>query len=103
MRTLLAVITAVFCAFTVWVISRTGLLGFYQQLLATPAAWQVLADIAIALLLVLSWIWRDARAQGRAFWPYAVLTLALGSIGPLLYLLLRRPKPATAADRRLAA
>ncbi len=89
MRTLLIVVTAVFCAFTAWIVSRTGLTGFYAQLADSPAAWQVLTDITIALGLVLIWMWRDARAHGRAFWPYVPLTLVLGSIGPLLYLLLR--------------
>ena len=49
---------------------------------------QVFADIAIALVLVLAWMWRDAASTGRRFWPYAIVTLMLGSIGPLLYLLL---------------
>jgi hypothetical protein len=88
MRPLLIAVTAVFSAFTLWVLGQTGLIGFYQQLLATPAGWQVFADIAIALVLVLAWMWRDAHANGRRFWPYAIVTLALGSIGPLLYLLL---------------
>ena len=88
MRALLITLTAAFSAFTLWVLARTGLVGFYEQLLGTPAGWQVFADIAIALVLVLTWMWRDAAQTGRRFWPYALITLALGSIGPLLYLLL---------------
>ena len=88
MRPLLIIVTAAFSAFTLWALAQTGLVGFYEQLLSSPAGMQVFADIAIALVLVLAWTWRDARASGRRFWPYAVLTLALGSIGPLLYLLL---------------
>lgn len=100
MRSLLVIVTAIFSAFTLWVVSRTGLAGFYEQILAGPAGWQIFADTAIALTMVLAWMWRDAKAAGRRFWPYAVLTLALGSIGPLLYLLLgpapvgQRPNPA---------
>ena len=88
MRPLLITVTAAFSAFTFWVLAQTGLVGFYEQLLATPAGIQVFADIAIALVLVLAWMWRDAGASARRFWPYAALTLTLGSIGPLLYLLL---------------
>jgi len=100
MRWLLIVVTAAFSAFSLWVLGRTGLIGFYEQLLAGPAGWQILADIVIALTLVLVWLWHDARAVGRRFWPYAVLTLALGSIGLLLYLLIG-PVPALA--RKAAA
>jgi hypothetical protein len=98
MRTLLITVTAAFSVFTAWVLARTGLVGFYEQLLGTPAGWQVFADIAIALVLVLAWMWRDAASAGRRFWPYALLTLALGSIGPLLYLLLM-PSVALARQR----
>ena len=51
---------------------------------------QVLADLAIALVLVLVWLWRDAKATGRNPVPWVVLTLATGSFGPLIYLLTRR-------------
>jgi hypothetical protein len=88
MRPLLITVTAAFSAFTLWVLAQTGLIGFYEQLLGTPAGWQVFADIVIALVLVLAWMWRNAADSGRRFWPYAILTLTLGSIGPLLYLLL---------------
>lgn len=100
MRSLLAIVTAAFAAFSLWVVSRTGLVGFYEQILSGPAGWQIFADIVIALAMVLVWIWRDARAAGRRFWPYAALTLALGSIGPLVYLLL---SPTSAPERGAAA
>lgn len=92
MRIALALVTAAFAAFTGWVILHVGYVGFYEQLLATPAGRQVFVDILIALVLVLSWMRHDARARSRSFWPYAALTLVLGSLGPLLYLLLR-PRP----------
>jgi hypothetical protein len=91
MRLLLVVVTAAFAAFTGWVVSRTGYVGFFDELLTGPAGWQVLVDVSLALVLVLSWIRGDARATGRRFWPYALLTVALGSLGPLVYLVLRRP------------
>ena len=99
MRPLLITVTAAFSAFTLWVLAQTGLVGFYLQLFSSLAGVQVFVDIAIALVLVLAWMWRDAHAAGRRFWPYAAITLTLGSIGPLLYLLLtpaqaRAPRPA---------
>jgi hypothetical protein len=101
MHNLLLAVTTLFSAFTGWVVWQTGFLGFFQQLLASPVGWQVLADIAIALFLVLAWMKHDARARARRFWPWALLTVALGSIGPLLYLLSRprasRAEPAAAA------
>ena len=92
MRTVLVIVTLLFTLFTLAVVAHTGFVGFYEQLLSTPAGWQVLADIVISLSLVLAWMWTDAKRNGRAWWPWAALTLALGSIGPLLYLLLRRPQ-----------
>lgn len=103
MRTVVAAVTAVFAAYTGWVLARTGFVGFFEQLLATPAGWQVLVDVTIALFLVLSWIRRDAREKGRSFWPYALLTVGLGSIGPLLYLTLRPRRPEAARERMLAS
>lgn len=88
MRTLLIAITATFTAFTAWTLSRTGYVGFWRQLLDGPAGWQVLVDLTIALVLVMNWMARDARRNGRRFVPYLLLTLGAGSIGPLLYLLL---------------
>jgi hypothetical protein len=97
MRALLILVTAAFALFTAAIVARTGVLGFYQQLLDSPAAWQTLVDVGIALSLVLVWMWQDARRSGRSFWPWVPVTLLLGSFGPLLYLL-RRPAGARAAE-----
>ena len=46
--------------------------------------------------IVMVWMWRDAKASGRAVWPWINATLARGSFGPLVYLLTRRDSAAMA-------
>jgi hypothetical protein len=85
-RTLLIVVLAAFSALTARALYVHGLWGLFEPLLTTWAGLQVLVDLAIALSLFVVWMWRDAQASGRNPWPWLVLTLAAGSIGPLLYL-----------------
>jgi drug/metabolite transporter (DMT)-like permease len=93
-RPLIAIVLILFAAYTAWAVGQTGLVGFFEAH-ANPAGMQVLIDLCIALVLVLSWMVKDARRNGRRFWPWLLLTLALGSMGPLSYLLLgQRAQPA---------
>lgn len=60
---------------------------------------QIFTDLVIALTLVMVWMWRDARRSGRNVWPWILMTLVVGSFGPLLYLITARRKgPSTACD-----
>ncbi|HEU6455782.1 MAG TPA: DUF2834 domain-containing protein [Roseateles sp.] len=88
MRTFLIFALAVFGAFTMVAMWQVGYVGIWQAGLANWGAAQVLADLVMMSLVVLFLLQRDARAQGRRLWPYALITLAAGSFGPLLYLLL---------------
>lgn len=90
MRTVIAPVLVAFTALSLWIFGQTGILGFYAQLLDSPAAWQVVVDLALSLALVMAWVWHDARRHGRRFWPWLVAALLVGSIAPLVYLL-RRP------------
>ncbi len=78
-----------FSAFSGYAVYQYGYLGLFEQGLANAASIQVLLDLTIALSLVTIWMWQDARKQGIAPLPYVILTLTLGSIGPLLYLVRR--------------
>ena len=49
----------------------------------------VMVDLTIALSMVLGWVYFDAKKRGVSPWPYIVLTLATGSMGTLLYILVR--------------
>ena len=82
----LTVILLPFAALTALAVWQHGYIGIFLWQMSTSAGLQVLADLAIALTLVLVWLWRDARTNGRNPWPWVVLTLAAGSFGPLLYL-----------------
>jgi hypothetical protein len=83
------VVLADFLALTAYTFYQHGYLGFYALVTANAATVQLLADAVIALSLITLWMWRDARARGVSVFPYVVVTLVLGSIGPLLYLVRR--------------
>lgn len=82
-------ILGVFSAFSAYVVYEYGYLGLFEQALTNAATIQVLLDLIIALSIVVVWMWQDAQKQGITPWPYLLLTVTLGSIGPLLYLVRR--------------
>jgi hypothetical protein len=83
----LGIVLADFAALNVYVVAKYGYAGFFELALANGATITLLVDLVISLSLVMAWMWRDARDRGRAFLPYAILTLLFGSIGPLAYLI----------------
>lgn len=87
LKPLLWLVTLAFAAFSLWVMAQVGYLGIFQGGLANLGAAQITVDLVIACTLAMGFIARDCRAQGRAWWPWALLTLAAGSIGLLAYLL----------------
>jgi hypothetical protein len=78
-----------FAAFTGWVIWQHGYTSFFAEAAASAVSAQVLLDLGIALSMVSVWMIRDAQERGVSVVPYLLLTLTLGSIGPLLYLVRR--------------
>lgn len=103
-RTLILTVLAAFGALTATALWHHGYWGILAPNFRSLAAGQVFADLVIALTLVMSWLWRDARARGRNPWPWLAATLALGSFAPLVYLLARRGNrtgvPGAAETRR---
>jgi len=86
-KLVVVVVLAAFSALTIAAVAQHGYVGIFEYQFRSLAGLQVLADLSIALLLVLAWLWQDARANARNPYPWVVLTLAAGSFGPLLYLL----------------
>lgn len=101
MRPALFLVFAAFGAYSLYAMWQVGYFGIWQAGMASVGAWQVLLDFVIMSFLALGFIARDARRTGRRFWPYAVITVAAGSFGPLLYLLLA-PREAGAPQARAA-
>lgn len=75
-----------FSVLSAYSVYKSGYWGLFQYQFASPAGWQVLADLVIACGLMFVWIFPDAKRHNRNPWPYVVITLFLGSFGPLLYL-----------------
>jgi hypothetical protein len=71
-------------AYVVW---KYGFVGFIELVTANIATIAAVVDLGIALTLVTVWLWKDAKARGVSPLPYVALTATLGSVGPLLYLL----------------
>ena len=90
LKLILAFVLADYTALCAYVLYSYGVGGMVAAATANPVTWAISADLVISLSLVLAWMVRDARDRGVSVLPYALLTFALGSFGPLLYLL-RRP------------
>lgn len=78
-----------FALYSTYVLIEVGYLGLLKSHMHL-AGYQVFADLVIVCSLAMVWMWRDAATNDRNVWPYLVVTLVLGSIGPMLYLLLAR-------------
>lgn len=87
-RIVLTIVLIAFLALTASAVWQHGYLGIFTSQFETLAGMQVLVDLVIAVSLFLVWMWQDAKAAGRNPWPWLLLTLVSGSIGPLVYLLL---------------
>jgi len=87
-RLLAAIVLVPFAAFSSWVVWRHGYFGFLSLARAEPWALQMLLDLVIACSIAIGWMRADARKHGVNALPYVIATLALGSIGPLAYLVL---------------
>jgi hypothetical protein len=89
-RSVIVAVLAAFGAFSTYSLWQFGYVGLFREALGNAATMQVFFDLCIALALICAWMIGDARRTRRNPWPYVVMTLALGSFGPLLYLLLRQ-------------
>jgi len=97
----LAIVLAAFTAASFYAIEVHGYLGFFEALGSSTAGVVVFTDLVIALTLALLWMRSDSSERGLPFWPYVVLTFALGSVGPLSYLIHRELR--TRAPREVTA
>lgn len=85
-RILALVLLIPFAALTVYAVLQVGYVGIFDYHRHSPAGWQVIADLVISLILVLTWLIPEAQRNGRNPWPWVIGTLFLGALSPLLYM-----------------
>lgn len=89
MRAIVLATLVAFGALTAVAVWVDGIGGIFGSIVSSWGSAQIFADLVIALTMVMVWLYRDARAQGRNPWPWIVATLAVGAFSPLVYLLVR--------------
>src|SRR5262245_6775968 len=87
-RIAIGLVLFAFADLNAYVLWHYGYMGFWEAVTANAATIATVVDLTIALSFVLVWMWRDARRRGITLVPYVALTALLGSIGPLLYLVI---------------
>jgi hypothetical protein len=92
-KPLLWILTAAFGAYSLWALAQVGFIGLWQGGFANIGSTQITLDLIVASILLMIFVARDCKAQGRPWWPWAVATLLLGSFGTLAYLLWPRSRP----------
>jgi cytochrome bd-type quinol oxidase subunit 2 len=87
MRPLLWLIALAFSAYSLWAMAQVGYFGIWRAGFANAGSLQILLDLVVSSVLLMVFVARDAKATGRTWWPWALVTLAAGSFGTLGYLL----------------
>jgi Terpene cyclase DEP1 len=82
----LTIVLAGFAALNAYDFYIYGVLGFLQIAFTNAATTAIFVDLVIALTMVAVWMTRDAAQRRVNAIPYLLLTVCLGSIGPLAYL-----------------
>lgn len=86
---LLLVVFVPYCVFSIDVIVTRGFGGLFALVGREPWALQMFLDLLILYVAFSVWLWRDARERKIAAWPFIAMTLTLGSMGALAYLIRR--------------
>ncbi|NTY09294.1 MULTISPECIES: DUF2834 domain-containing protein [unclassified Exiguobacterium] len=89
-KPLLLVITIAFAVLTAFSIIDFGVLGIFTEATQNTATLQIFVDLILCALFIIVWLRHDTRRTGRSFPLWAIITLAIGAFGPLLYLLTRK-------------
>ncbi len=93
-RTFAIILLIPFSILSAYAVYKVGYVGIFDYHRHSPAGWQVFIDLVIACLLCLSWLIPEAKRNGRNPIPFVIITLFLGSFGPLLYLVTDKPSKA---------
>ena len=75
-----------FSLLTAYAVYLYGYAGFFREV---TSSLTLLVDLVISLTIILVYMGSDAREHSISVLPYLLLTLAFGSVGPLLYLIRR--------------
>lgn len=94
---ILGITLVAFSILTAAALWQHGYWGIVAPHFQNLGAGQVFADLVIALTLAVIWMWRDARTSGRSSWPWLVITVTFGSVGPLFDLLAGQRDTSSAA------
>ncbi|OAI87295.1 hypothetical protein AYO36_07090 [Exiguobacterium sp. KKBO11] len=89
-KPLLLVITIAFAVLTAFSMIDFGVLGIFAEATQNTATLQIFVDLILCALFIIVWLRHDTRRTGRSFPLWAIITLAIGAFGPLLYLLTRK-------------
>lgn len=93
MKLLCGVLLVSFSIYTGYIVLNYGYLSVLEVAFSSAPAIQLYLDLAISLLLIDLWIIFDVRKNGKSWLtalPFILISLLIGIIGPLLYLVQRK-------------
>lgn len=91
-KPLLLFITVSFTALTAYAGYEFGVIGIFREGVRNSGTLQILVDLFICGFFFIAWLKHDAQRMNRSFLLWTIVTLTVGSFGPLLYLLTRKPR-----------